>query len=93
MDVYVKNNFNPSDNNKNLLVKRQWKHSSYYITLWPGETSEAIGMPELEDLIVISIKPDSPMRECIKPSRVTYDECIDMHLDITPHYTPGNSNR
>jgi len=24
------------------------------------------------------------MRECTKPSRVTYDECLDPHLDITP---------
>lgn len=84
MDVYVKNNFNPKDNNKRLLVLRRLEHSLYYITVYPGETSEPIGMNDLDDEVVISIAPDSPMRECTKPSRVTYDETLDMHADITP---------
>ncbi len=84
MVIFVKNNFNPRDNNKNILVLRRWQQSLYYMTLFPGETSEPITLPDLDDEIVISIAPNSPMRECTKTSRVTYDECIDSHLEITP---------
>jgi hypothetical protein len=84
MIIYVKNNFNPQDNNKYLTVLRRWQRSLYYMKVFPGETNEPIELPDLDDEIVISIAPDSPMRECTKPSRVTYDECLDMHLDITP---------
>jgi hypothetical protein len=84
MVIYVKNNFNPDNNNKNLMVLRHWKNSLYYMTVQPGETTEAIELPDLDDEITISIAPDSPMRECTKPSRVTFDECLDSHLVITP---------
>ncbi|MCP4218581.1 MAG: hypothetical protein GY765_28365 [bacterium] len=84
MAIYVKNNFNPDDNNKILSVLRWWTHSLYYMKALPGETIGPIELPNLEDKIIITIAPDSPMRECTKPSRVTYDECLDNHLEITP---------
>lgn len=87
MDVYVKNNFNPKDNNKRLLILQKLEHSLYYITIYPGETSEPIGMNDLNDEIIISIAPDSPMKDVAKPSRVTYEEALDMHVEVTPPST------
>lgn len=84
MDVYVKNNFDPKDNDKRLLVLQKLEHSLYWMTIYPGETSEPIGINNLNDEIIISIAPESPMKDVAKPSRVTYEEALDMHVEVTP---------
>lgn len=85
MVIYVRNNFNPTDNNKVLTVLRRWQKSLYWMRIYPGETLEdPITLPHLDDDIEIKIAADSPMRECTKNSRVTFNECLAMHVDIQP---------
>ncbi len=84
MVIYVKNNFNTANNNKNLSVLRRWEKSLYWMTIMPGESTPPIELPGLDDNIEVTIHPASPMRECTLQSRVTYDECMDERVEITP---------